>query len=178
MTSDELRVKTYLETVYDRCDRDMEQQVSMYAAGEAIGLEKNEAGALAEELMVEGLLELKTLAGNVSLTSEGLAFLGIAAQQGPDRTGVARLGSDAVVNEADLQLLEQLVEGIKKVTCARPMEFALLETVVFDLKTLEVQLLSPRPKTAIIREVLADIRDTLADAQLAEAAEMISSSLG
>jgi len=178
MTNDELTVKTYLETVFDKCNRDTQQQVSMYEAGEAIGLEKNEAGSLAEDLMVEGLLELKSLAGNVSLTVEGLAMLGISSQDSLHHTDEFRLSRETIVNEADLTLIQQLIDDTKKVTGTQPLEFALLEEIVFDLKTLEVQLLSPQPKTAIIREILGSIQNTLTEAQLTETAEKIACSLG
>ena len=42
-------------------------QVSMYEVGEFLGLEKTEAGALAEALFIEEYAELKTLSNEADL---------------------------------------------------------------------------------------------------------------
>ncbi len=78
MDSEDLKSKDYLEELYRQTGGDVEVQVSMYDVGAAIGLDKTEAGSLAEQLMVQGQTELRTLAGGISITPEGLAVLGIS----------------------------------------------------------------------------------------------------
>ncbi len=38
-------------------------------------LDKDQAGALGQDLVVEGLVDLRTLAGGISITSQGLEML-------------------------------------------------------------------------------------------------------
>lgn len=178
MTSNDFTKTNYLETVYNQCNRDTEQQVSMYEAGASIGLEKNEAGALAEELMVEGLLDLKTLAGGVSLTPEGLNLLGIVPQKSPRNADQQGLSDHIVINETDQAIVQNLIEETKKILSGSQIDYAEMEEIVFDIKTIEVQLLSPQPKSAIIREILSSIQSTLSEAKLEEVAGQISICLG
>lgn len=175
MNQDDVAAKNYLETIYNRCNNDIQQQVSMYEAGAAIGLEKNEAGSLAEDLMVQGLLELKTLAGEVSLTEEGMSFLGISLPAAAvQQDGLQKFSSQPVMQEADLSLTKQLIEDIKQSVGSQQLEFALTEEIVLDIKTIDIQLLSPRPKTAIIREVFGSIQASLSEAEITRLSEKIA----
>ncbi len=173
MTNDDFTIKNYLETVLNKCNGDIQQQVSMYEAGEAIGLEKSEAGSMAEDLMVQGLLELKTLAGDVSLTEEGLNLLGIAPPPTPLQGGQERFSDQPVMCETNLSLTNQLIDEIKKTVSSQQFEFSLMEEIVLDIKTIEIQLLSPRPKTTIIREVFGSIQASLTEANTTQMPEKI-----
>ena len=69
--------RDYLYELYTISEGDTNSEVSMYDVGAALGLEKADAGTIAEELMVEGWVELKTLAGGISITAEGLKALNV-----------------------------------------------------------------------------------------------------
>ena len=78
MNEEEMISVAYLQELYNTTKGNTETQVSMYDLGPALGLEKTAAGKIAEDLMVLGFIELKTLAGGISITDEGLKKLGIS----------------------------------------------------------------------------------------------------
>ncbi|MEE4136198.1 MAG: hypothetical protein V2I32_08975 [Desulforhopalus sp.] len=160
MTSDELTKRNFLDEVYRQTDGDPSAQVSMYEAGAAIGLEKSGAGLLAEGLMVEGLVELRTLAGGISITDEGMACLGYSAR-GSSASTEPQLSTGELLTQEDRDLLAKLNVAIHAAVSSRQLDYALIEELVIDLKTIEVQLLSPRAKTMIIREVLRSLQTAL-----------------
>jgi len=178
MDEKESTLKSFLEIIWHKCEGDIEQKVSMYDAGEPLGYSKNEAGSLAEELMVQGMLELKTLAGEVSLTTEGLAFLGLSLPQSQKSTAQQKLGKQSVLAKADLSLVADLTAEIKKQVVTNALDYQVIEEIVVDLKTIEVQLLSPRPKTEIVREILRSLQKSLGENSLSETADTIAACLG
>lgn len=153
--------KSLLMELYLKTKGDLQQTVSMYDLGASLGLAKAAAGAAAEELMVEGLVELRTLSGGISITAEGLAALGIApaaplVSPGQER----RLSKGPVLDDGDRELLQQLLADLR--ACAgNGKTIAQLEEMLIDIKTIEVQLLSPAAKSAIIREVLRSLHAAL-----------------
>ncbi len=162
MNIDDLNSKAYLEELYRQTGGDTEKQVSMYDVGAAIGLDKAEAGSLAEQFMVQGEAELKTLAGGISITPEGLAALGIAVPSPHAAEGDLRLGAGPVAGEHDRRTVHLLTKEIKNDISGLALEFEQLEEIVLDLKTIEVHMLSPRPKTAVLREIFRSLLGSLA----------------
>jgi hypothetical protein len=161
MTNDEQTEKDFLEELYRQTGGDTENQVSMYDIGNAIGHDKANSGALAEELMVRCLAELRTLAGGISITSEGLAELGITSPNQTGSDGSIRLTDEPVAGSDDINIINQICNEIKTDIASQKTIFTQLEEIVIDLKTIEVQLLSPRPKTAVIRELFRSILSQL-----------------
>lgn len=154
MSHDDLNRKIFLEELHRQTKGDMQSQVSMYEVGAAMGFAKGVAGSLAEGLMVEGLVELRTLSGGISITGEGLAFLGISAPTAPCGEAGRQLSKGPIANKADREILERAVAAMKSTIAALKMDYNQLEEIIFDLKTIEVQLLSPSPKIAVFRELL------------------------
>ena len=66
------QMKQYLLELYEQSQGESQSESSMYEIGAALGLEKSEAGALAEDLIIEGYAELKNLAGGITITAEGI----------------------------------------------------------------------------------------------------------
>jgi len=153
--------KSFLDQLYNMTGGDMENQASMYEVGSNIGLDRGEAGSLGEDLMVQGLVELKTLAGGVSLTQDGLKLLGISSHPGGGSGKQPRLSSELFTTQDDLGLLEDLLTLIRNTISTHNAEFTAIEELVIDLKTIEVQLLSPKPKNSVIRPLLQAIAQTL-----------------
>ena len=66
--------KAYLFQLCSMAQGDPLAQVSMYEVGEALGLERSEAGSLAEALFIEEYAELKTLSGGIGWPGNGVGF--------------------------------------------------------------------------------------------------------
>lgn len=154
MTNDEIVFTNYLEEVQRQTGGDPAAQVSMHDAGENLGLDRNESARIAEELMVKGLLELKTLAGGIGITAEGLESLGISPGIRKKNQEMS-LSSGPVLSDGDRALLEELLPALRGQILCQNKDYQQLEELVIDLKTLELQLHSPRPKTILIKAILA-----------------------
>jgi hypothetical protein len=158
MSNDSQPVSTsLLMELYQKTKDDLKQTVSMYDLGASLGLAKAAAGAAAEELMVEGLVELRTLSGGISITADGLAALGIAPAAplvAPEQE--RKLSKGPVLDGGDRELLRQLLAGLSACS-GNGKTIGDMEEILFDIKTIEVQLLSSAAKSAIIREVLRSL---------------------
>lgn len=157
MSIENVQMTTFLQQLYELSNGDFETEVSMYDIGSALGLEKNESGAIAEDLLVEGYAELKNLAGGISITSAGLQALNIKIPIAGADSGGVQLGNTVILDGQIIEVVVQLLVEIKSSISERNSTYANLEEVVIDIKTMEVQLLSPKPKTAVIREVLRSL---------------------
>lgn len=157
MDIDDLLIKGFLDELYRQTDGDAENQVSMYDIGTVIGLDKSEAGSLAEQLIVQGQVELKTLAGGVSITSEGLAVLGLAAPLSQSPENNLQLGKGPIADDTDRETIQQIMEKIKKELSSLNLEYDLLEEIIIDLKTIEIYMLSPRPKISVLLEIFRSL---------------------
>lgn len=149
MNSDEMTSASYLQELYDTTQGDPEVTVSMHDIGLAIGIEKSEAGRIAEELMVTGYIELKTLAGGIGITSDGLTSLGITPQPDQNETSL-QLSSGADITSEDRQVIDTILGNIKNTMTAQNHEYQSIEQAVLDIKVIELHLLSPSPKTGVI----------------------------
>ena len=142
----------YLDELLQRTGGDAGKQVSMFDIGAALGLEKEAARALAEDLIAEGLVEIKTLSGGIGITEKGVG-LSYASGGGASGAGL-ELGKGPVLEEKGREALQVILNEIKDRTAQTKVRYSDLEEMVIDIKTAEVQLLSPNPKTEIIRAVL------------------------
>ncbi len=145
----------YLYELYTRTGGGLDAQVSMYDVGQALGMGRNEAGTMAESLYIQGLAELKTLSGGIGITREGLTVLDITKDDGPDAS--LSLGKGPVLDDQGRTAIDIILPEIKKNLADNKMAYPQIEEMILDIKTIEVQMLSPKPKTAIIREVLKSI---------------------
>lgn len=170
MDIDDLKIKSYLQELHRQTGGDIEIQVSMHDLGAAIGLDKAEASSLAEQLIMQGQVELRTLAGGISITPEGLAVLGISAPPPNSAESELRLGAGPVTDDTDRETVHLLTEEIKNEISGLSLEYDLLEEIVFDLKTIEVHMLSPKPKIAVLREIFRSLQETFATANVGEIA--------
>lgn len=132
----------------------IETQASMYAIGEAIGLTREASAAAAEELMAHGLVEIRILSGAIGFSAQGLDLL---ADEGNADNMSRRLGLDSPLNTAQSDLVEQVLTTIKSGLGQSGLPFDMLSEVVADIRTIEAQLASPKPKTLIIRECFASL---------------------
>lgn len=144
---------------------DPASQISMYDMGERIGLDRNEASRAAENIMAEGWAEVRTLSGGIGITQKGIdaaAALGGGGNKGPG--AISGLGSGALLEAGARQSVETVVAGLKLQTESAGLGFEALAEMVADLRTIDAQLASPRPKTAILRACFKSILGLLSSA--------------
>lgn len=177
MDLDTAEAKSFLLELYNMTSGDTSTQASMFDVGAALGLEKAEASAMAEELIVQGLADIVTLSGGIGITAQGLEVLQL---EGVSVAGQAVPLSTAPVVDADgRQAIEQMVTAIRtSVSQHGAASFEDLEEVVIDLKTIETQLLSPAAKTAVLREILRSLRSALARMGIKECTAQLDAMIG
>ena len=120
----------FLIQLFEQTKGDGSIQVSMYDIGELLGMDRDTASKVAQELM------------------------------GPlasDNSEYSKLGDEPVLNSGGRQAVGQVVSELKNQTGSLGLDFDTLSELMADLKTLEAQLDSSRPKTAIIRECLRSV---------------------
>lgn len=174
MTEEEQQLETFLLALFNRADGDCEYQVSMYDLGFEMGLDRAESSALAEELMVEEMIELRSLAGGVSLTVKGVDWLqqrGVV--QCSTKAGL-RLSGESVLTDGDRVAVSKMIDQVKQELSLQPHSYEQMEEVVFELKTLEIQLLSGRPKFLIVKAVLTEIGNALPALQCVDSARLVA----
>lgn len=153
-----MHMKSFLQQLYEMSD-EQTSDVSMYVIGDRLGLDKAESGAVAEDLIIDGFAELRTLAGGISITEKGLDALGKATGASVNGSGssVYVLGSEEVLDDVDQQAVVRLIDDVRREIFRSAEKYDELEEFVIDIKTIETQLLSPQPKTSIITAVLHSI---------------------
>jgi hypothetical protein len=166
--------RRYLVALCEAIAGDTAAQVSMYGIGESLGFDRTAAGHLAENLIGWDLVEVRTLSGGIGITAEGVsearksgAHLPGAAEPGP------RLGDGPVVGAAAREAVEQVTAELKVGLGGFGLAADGLAELLIDLKTIDVQLTSPCPKTAIVRECLRSVSRLLAAAGQEDAAERV-----
>ncbi len=163
MSFEEVQMNNFLQQLYQMSSGDLAAEVSMYDVGASLGLERSEAGAVAEDLIIDGYAELKNLTGGISITVEGLRLLEVDTSTGTSgqTEGSFVLGDGEVLAAEDCKAVERLLSEIKDVATDGRFSYSQVEEFVIDTKTLETQLLSSRPKTAIVREILRSLAKVL-----------------
>jgi hypothetical protein len=176
MDAKDSQAERYLYELYQRTAGNAGAQVSMFDIGAAVGLEKEAARKLAEDLIADGLIEIKTLSGGIGITAEGIDM---AQPAGGSGTGTnLGLGDGPLLEEKGRQALESILAEIKKSLASSPMPFARLEEMVLDIKTIDIQLLSPRPKIAVIKAVLWSLTDALQSSGASSLAKQVEKLIG
>ena len=66
-----------------------------------------------------------------------------------------------MIDDAGQKSVEQVVSGIKTQTGSLGLDYDTLEELLADLKTIDAQLTSSRPKTKIVRPCFQSIIDIL-----------------
>jgi hypothetical protein len=150
----------FLQALYNKAEGDFDLQISMHDLGMDLGLENSETDTFAQELFIEGLAEMKSLAGGMGITQKGLKALNIVITP-KKKDHSFRLTRSPVLDEQGKKAIQELLDRIRAGLENKALSFEKMEEIVIDLKTIEVQMLSPNPKTPIIREVLKFINQNL-----------------
>lgn len=165
MSFNEVQIQNYLQQLYQMSGGDVAVEVSMYDIGTALGLDRSGSGAIAEDLIIDGYAELKNLTGGISITSAGLRLLKVDTGDTADDSSEAKLvlGEAEVLGPEVAKAVAALVDELKMAITEGGFDYKQAEELVIDIKTLEIQLLSNRPKTAIVREILRSAANLLAE---------------
>lgn len=154
--------KRFLQTLFEQTEGDLRQAASMYSIGQMLDLDKDASVRTAEMLMGAALVEIRSLSGAIGLTEDGIQAA--AALSGSEETSDAErqtLCRSIILDKESIRWVEQTVWDLKAQIGLYKSGYDLLTELIADVKTLDAQLMSPRPKTAIVREVLCSIRDQL-----------------
>ncbi len=170
-------LRAFISALRAQMDAGGPQQASMFAVGESLGMDRPAAQRAAEALIGMGLVEVRTLAGDIGLSDEGTALCdtltGPGAGDAPNG-----LGGGPFMTDADRRVTETIAGQVKHLAGDKSWAFDVLTDLMADLKTIDAQLLSSRPKTAIIKECFRSIHALLADAGLSEVADSVAGVLG
>ena len=108
------------------------------------------------------LVEIRTLSGGIGISADGAnevkRLMGGAV---PSGDSPARLCDQPVMDPESCQGVEQVAGGLKSQAGNLGLDFDRLSELLADLKTIDAQLGSSRPKTAIIRECLRSLKETM-----------------
>lgn len=126
------------------------------------GAEGHGDSRVAQDLIGSELIEIRTLGGGISISEEGLAQIrDLIAEKEPADSLPASLPDDAVLNAAASRSIEEVSNLLKAQVGQLGLDYDGLTELTADLKSMDAQLASSRPKTAVVRECLRSIRDNL-----------------
>lgn len=160
MKSDEIDVagRQFLIQLFEQTKGDSSVQVSMYDIGDQLGLERDDASAVAQELIGSMLVEIRTLSGGIGISADGLQMARELTEPGiSGGKGLTKLDDTPLLTPAGRRAVEQIVSELKNQAGSLGQDFDTLSELMADLKTIDAQLESSRPKTAIIRECLFSV---------------------
>ncbi len=152
----------YLIQLFEQTNGDTATQVSMYDIGEGLGMDHDTSGRVAEALIGLQLVEIRTLSGGIGISAEGAAEVK-SLMGGALSTGElpGQLNNQPIMDTQSCQAVEHVTDALKNQTGTLGLEFDGLSELMADLKTIDAQLGSSRPKTAIIRECLKSLKNLL-----------------
>jgi len=169
----------FLVQLFEQTGGDPSAQASMYDIGEGLGLDRDATSRVAETLIGLQLVEIRTLSGGIGISVDGASevkrLLGsTAAADGSP----GRLSDQPVMDTTGCRGVEQVAGELKSRAGNLGLDFEGLSELMADLKTIDAQLGSSRPKTAIIRECLRSIKGTLEGLADSEVLQKINGLLG
>lgn len=153
--------QNFLAALFEKTKGDTSAQASMFDVGAALNLDKSEASRIAEELIGWELVEVRTLSGGIGITESGMAEIQKQGFGAASEEGGACLGNEPILGDPGQQAVAQWVTGLKNQTSSLGADFDTLSELMADMKTIDAQLASSRPKTAILRECLLSLRSAL-----------------
>ena len=148
----------FLIQLFERTKGDSTVQISMYDIGDQLGLNRDTASTVAQELIGSMLVEIRTLSGGIGISADGTQMarelIGPTTSNGND---FVKLDDTPVLSSTGRQAVEQITAEVKNLTGNLRLDFDTLTELMADLKTIDAQLGSPRPKTVIIKACLHSV---------------------
>jgi hypothetical protein len=174
MPLNDTQATQFLLELYRMTQGDGSVKVATEDVGATIGLDKEAAGKMSENLIGEGWIEIKTLSGGIGITAEGVEAARAAGGQGPAAATALSLGKGPVLDTDSRTAVEALTDDIKRHLSTAETPYSELEEMIIDLKTLEIQICSPQPKTAIIREIFRSLEAVLKKTGATQTAQRVA----
>jgi len=157
--------RQFLIQLFEQTGGDPSAQVSMYDVGEGFGLDRDTSSRVAETLIGLQLVEIRTLSGGIAISTEGANEVSrLTGGVSPAGSSPGKLTDEPVMDPISCRGVEQAAGELKSQAGNLGLDFDGLSELMADLKTIDAQLGSSRPKTAIIRECLRSIKAVLAGA--------------
>jgi hypothetical protein len=148
----------FLIQLFEQTNGDVSIQVSMYDIGGLLGMDRETASWVAQELRGRQLAEIRTLSGGIGISAAGVASIqNLMGPMASDTSDSDQLGDGPVLTSGGQQTVARVVSELKNQIGSLGLDFDALGELMADLKTMEAQLESSRPKTAIIRECLGSV---------------------
>ena len=181
MKLDEIDItgRQFLIQLFEQTRGDSTLQVSMYDIGDQVGLDRDMASAVAQELIGSMLVEIRTLSGGISISAEGSQvakkLIGPVESSSDE---FAELDDTLLLSTSGRQAVAQIASELKNQTGSLGLDFDTLTEMMADLKTIDAQLGSSRPKTAIIKSCLHSILAVLTNSADNKLSERIRTLIG
>ncbi len=152
----------FLLKLFEQTQGDSNQSASLYSIGELLNLDRETSLRTAEMLMGSALVEIRSLSGAIGLTADGIHTLEALSDDAktPD-TDDQKLCRTRILNTESIRWVEKTVAQLKGQIDQLKGKNDSLAELTADLKTIESQLMSPHPKTAVVREVLRSVREQM-----------------
>lgn len=148
--------KSFMLELYSMTEGNTDTQVSMHDVGESLGLDRDGSSAIAEDLIIDEFIELKTLSGGIGITPKGLEALQLTGVAGVG-SGLSKLSDSPFLDEEGLKTVNTLLTKVKEALASPDTSYSQLEEIILDIKTVEVHILSTRPSTPVVREILKSL---------------------
>jgi len=164
MSSDELDEsgQQFLIQLFERTGGDLSAQVSMYDIGEGLGMDRETSCRVAETLIGLQLVEIRTLSGGIGICADGADEVKRLVGDPPPKGELpGQLADHPIMDPISCRAVEQAAGELKSRAGKLGLDFDSLAGLMADLKTIDAQLDSSRPKTAIIRECLRSLKEAL-----------------
>ncbi len=146
--------KRFLDTLIDQTGGDAAAQQSMYDIGTAVGLNREDSAAIAQDLMGRGLVDIRTLSGGIGISQTTAKLLADGSQ---DAVPVG-LGSGIILDGPGAEAVERVLADLKAAVGALGVPYEQMADIMADIRTVEAQLTSSTPKTTVIRECLTALQ--------------------
>ena len=131
----------------------------MHDVGAEMGLTREESNQTAQELMADGLVDVRTLAGAIGITADGLALLETAIDSAP--SDAVTLGTDGIVSPVAKDELQKIVMQTRTALENWDMATDDQAELLADLETIDAQMVSPKPKNTILRAAVESLHTLL-----------------
>jgi hypothetical protein len=158
--------KQFLIQLFEQTNGESSVQVSMYDIGEQLGMDRDAASKIAQDLIGEQLVEIRTLSGGIGISEDGSTLVQkLIGATAPSFDNPTKLGDALVLNSVGRQAIIQISADLKNQAGALGLNFDSLTELTADLQTIDAQMASSRPKTAIFKECLRSIKTALANSE-------------
>jgi hypothetical protein len=181
MSSSELDQESqrFLIRLFEQTNGDPSVQVSMYDVGAELDMDRDTSSRVTETLIGLQLVEIRTLSGGIGISIEGVAEVqDLIGDPAPLGGLLSKLPDHPVMEQINCQAVEQIASELKNQAGNLGLDFDDLTELMADLKTIDAQLGSPRPKTAIFRECLRSLKERLDKLEKCESLAKINGLLG